>query len=94
MKKNIKRKVPLMVLTLEIVIFTFYYCFDAHGIWHLQKKQQEIAGLEDEIKGIKQEIHSLEQKIAQWNTHPFYKEKIAREQLQLAHPHEKIYFLS
>lgn len=94
MKKNIKRKVPLIALALEIVIFTFYYCFGTQGIWHLQNKQQEILALELEMKGIMQEVSTLEQQINQWNTCSFYKEKTAREQLQLAHPHEKVYFLS
>lgn len=94
MKRNIKRKIPLFLLALEVFIFSFYYYFGLEGISNLQKSKQGIALLESEIQSIMDDIFTLEKQIASCNVGDFYREKIAREQLQMAAPQETIYYIS
>lgn len=43
------------------------------------------------IKQIEQEVLALERQITRWDKDPFYKEKQARERLQMARLHDEIY---
>lgn len=89
-KKNFLRR----ILVIEIVIFVGYYLFGAHGLQAIKCIKQENILLVEHIKKIEQEIAALEQDILQWDTNLFYKEKIAREQLQLAKEGDEVYYIS
>jgi len=91
--KEIKRRILRIFFVLEICVFIGVYAFGPHGIQHLRQLSHENEQLEREVQALKIEVSELEQKIVQWNTHSFYKEKIAREQLQMAYKNEEIYYL-
>lgn len=78
----------------ELLVFAGIYMFGPHGVKCLWHMKQENKQLEVEVAVLGTEIAVLEQKIVQWNTNPFYKEKFAREQLQMAKKDELIYYFS
>ncbi len=82
------------LLVVEVVIFVGYYLFGAHGLQAIKGIKRENSTLEGSIVQLQQEIASLERDIVQWDTNLFYKEKIAREQLQLAREGDEIYYIS
>lgn len=89
-----KQYVARVFFTAEIFIFAGIYFFGAqglHAVWQLQhensKAQQTVSVLQEEVTHLEHELHA-------WQHHPFYKEKLAREQLQMARPGEQIYYLS
>lgn len=78
----------------EIALFAGVYFFGAHGLHNVWRLQHENAQAEREIATMQAEVQDLETRVFAWNNHPFYKEKLAREQLQMARPGEIVYYIS
>lgn len=94
MTKEMKKKLFRLFFAAEVLIFFgYYFCGKQglHHIWHLQAENNEF---EQSLAGLNVEIAALEHEIHEWSTQPFYKEKMAREQLQMAYAGEQIYYLS
>lgn len=89
-----KRMVLRKLLVVEVVIFIGYYLFGVHGLQAIKCIKRENGMLQESIVHMQKEIAGLENDIVQWDTNLFYKEKIAREQLQLAREGDEIYYLS
>lgn len=92
--KKIKKICMRVFFGTEIVLFAYVYLFGSHGMRALMNIEQEKVQLATDISGLQAEVRCLEKTIAQWDAHPFYKEKIAREQLQMAGKNEEIYYVS
>lgn len=81
------------LLYAELFLLGIFYVWSPHGfqaITKLQREQQEVVTL---IERLKKDIASLEHEIAEWESDSFYKEKIAREQLQMARRSDVVYYL-
>jgi len=70
---------------------TFF--FGSHGMHTLHAVQKETLSLQDEIVTLEREVAMLECDITQWHEDAFCKEKMAREQLQMARCEEMIYYI-
>lgn len=92
--KKIKKIVMRSFFAFEIILFIFFYFFGAYGLQAMVQLKRENSYLLQEIVSLGQEITHLEQEINAWITDPFYKEKVAREQLQMARSGDQIYYLS
>lgn len=90
---QIKKMCLKLFLILEMAIFGYMYFFGNNGIYVLQEKRKCTMNLEKNIKGLKDEIEQLEQEIYVWQTDDFYKEKIAREQLQMARKGDELFYI-
>lgn len=88
-----KQQVGRCAFLVELLVFTGYYCLGTGGLIALMHTKKEIAGIRAEVELLQSEIHHLENTIAMQKKHPFFKEKIAREQLQMAHANEEIYIV-
>ena len=77
----------------EIVIFVGIYFFSAQGLRVLQGMEKENEQVYQKITYLEKEIAVLEEEITEWERSSFYKEKIAREQLQMAKQGDEVYFL-
>jgi cell division protein FtsB len=49
--------------------------------------------VEQDILVLKKEVQDLQEELVAWQTDPFYKEKVAREQLQMARPGEELFYI-
>lgn len=78
----------------EILIFAIIYMFGSDNFAQLKELKRACKELNQSIAQQKSAITTLEQRIIAWNVHPFYKEKMAREQLQMGYEDETIYFMS
>lgn len=81
------------LLVVEIVIFGAVYLFGKSGIKKLQQAKQENEQLAQEVQALKAEVASLQRQQQEFESDPFYQEKIARERLQMSRPNEQIYLL-
>lgn len=90
----LKQKIIQLFFVIEVMVFAGVYLFGAQGIQALLRLKRDNNELDKEIKALQTEVAHLEQQIDVWNAHPFYKEKIAREQLQMARPDDQIYYLT
>jgi len=92
--KNIKKICMRTFFGLEMILFGGIYLFGPHGMRALMSIEQEKEVLVQEIAGLQADVNGLEQSIVLWDAHPLYKEKIAREQLQMACKNDEIYYIS
>lgn len=88
-----KRFVLRLFLSIEIIGGIFFFIFGPYGMLAVSKKVQEQKLLAAEIEHQKKEVACLQQQIDVYATTDFYKEKIAREDLQMARPEEEVYIL-
>lgn len=77
----------------EIVVFSLVYLFGSNGIAKVRVLERETNVIQQEIIMLESEFDTLNQAIIAWNTHSFYKEKIAREELQFAKEGDEIYYI-
>ncbi len=88
-----KRWLLRIALATEVLLFAITFFFDSHGMRALYALQAETVVLRNEIDTLGSEVAVLEHDIAQWHEDVFYKEKMAREQLQMARCDEIIYYI-
>lgn len=92
--KNFKRLILRLFLIFEIIIFTVIYYYGPHGLKVINDLNHDNRKLEKNIDLLKFEINNLEDEINKWEKEPFYKERIARELLQMAREDEEIYIIN
>ncbi|HSW73789.1 MAG TPA: septum formation initiator family protein [Candidatus Limnocylindria bacterium] len=93
MLKAVKQAIIYTLCAVEFCLFSWTYMYGTQGWSALRRVQQENKHLEERIALCKQESDTLENELVAWREHPFYKEKVAREQLQMAREHETIYYI-
>lgn len=82
------------LFALEMCICLWVYLFGVHGWYRLIELRNECQSMRQTIARKQQEIEAVQEQITAWNTHSFYKEKMAREQLQMARKNDLIYYLN
>ena len=82
--KKIKRIFLRAFLVVEALIFTSLYCFGNQGMVAQCRVRETNNALEAEVTALCTEVATLEHELAQWHSDSFYKEKAARERLQMA----------
>lgn len=80
-------------LAAEVVIFILVYLFGSYGVAKIRSLQKQTIAVQQEISALEHDIKELDATIIAWNTHSFYKEKVAREELQFAKEGEEIYYI-
>jgi cell division protein FtsB len=88
-----KRIIIRLFFAVEVVVFMGSYFFGVQGIQAMRALDLENKAIALEMATIKSEVDQLDQQIIAWSSNDFYKEKIAREQLQMAHAQDEVYFI-
>ncbi len=89
-----KKSIVRIFFGIEIVVFVWMYVASSGGlptVWAMQKENQLLAQMVIILEG---EVEKLEQERQKWEHVPFYKEKLAREQLQMARRDDEVYFVA
>lgn len=95
MKSKVIKKLLLRVFLLfEIGGICTTYFLGSSGILACSAAEQENKALKESINTINAEICTLQEQLVAWNTKSFKKEKVAREELQLAALGDEIYFIT
>lgn len=89
----LKKIIIRIFLISETILFSYLYFFGPHGITMLQDQHYVIHNLLGEITDGNHEIDDLKQQIYTWQTDEFFKEKVAREQLQMARKGDKLFYI-
>jgi len=90
----VKQRLLQLVLVAEGCLFIYVYLYGGNGFYALQELCNENKQLEQKIEQITEEIVQLEDEITEWGMNDFYKEKVAREQLQMSHKDDEIYYIT
>jgi cell division protein FtsB len=91
---TVKQSILRIFFVLEILVFMCVYLLGAHGVQLMIQLKRENDALVQEIQQLATTVGDLEYQIHVWNTTTFYKEKFAREQLQMAKENETIFYLT
>ncbi len=91
--KELKRMTFQFFLGAEIIVVTFFYLIGPGGLQALKSAQRQNSNLIEEIKRTEGEVNALSRELADRKNNPFYKESIARKELQMAYENEIIYLL-
>lgn len=89
-----KRFLLRLFVLVEICLFFGFYFGGSQGLkkmWYEKSENKKLAAF---IKDRETELNQLENDIHQWENSPFYKEKWAREQLQMARLNEQVYVIT
>jgi len=90
--KETKRALLRIFFVVEMVICTLFYLFGTHGMQALRRIAKENEQLGGRVAETRLTVAQLERHITLWHTSDFYKEKKAREQLQMAHADDLVYY--
>jgi cell division protein FtsB len=90
---HIKKIFVRLLLCVEMCVFGYMYLYGNNGLHILQQQKKTLLVLESEVAQLQKETSLLENDIHVWQTNDFYKEKIAREQLQMARKGDKLFYI-
>lgn len=86
------KKVALLFLCIETLLFGLVYSFGPHGLSMLSQLDQSYENLEVRCEELAEGIERIEEEIEEWTHSSFLKEKVARERLLMKKPKEVVYF--
>ncbi len=87
------RKHGRLILILAIAALLIHDVFGAHGLLALRRTQREMARLRTNISQLDKENRDLADQVKALKTDPRVIERIAREEMGLAKPGEKVFKL-
>lgn len=91
---SIKQLLLRLFWTIELVGFIGIHFLGPYGVQAHNIEINKINILSKEIDKLSTYVYTLEREIADCESSNFYKEKIAREELQMAYPEETIYYVT
>ncbi|MCL4361074.1 septum formation initiator family protein [Candidatus Dependentiae bacterium] len=91
---DVKKLSLRIFFVIEITIFFSFYFFGNEGYKKIKSLKIEKQNLEKNINSLNENINLLAIEIEDFKKFPYYKEKIAREHLQLAKKNDQIYLLN
>ncbi len=87
-----KRSIIRILFFAETVGFLCMHVFGPQGIRVFQQLADENLVIEQSVLCVRSEIAQLDRRITACKSDAFYKERIAREQLQMARKDDVIYY--
>lgn len=82
-----------LVLGLEVIGVAFFYLLGSGGLVALRHAHAINNELVSDITHLEQEITQLTAELEERKQNPFYRESIARKELQMAYKNETVYLL-
>ena len=89
----IKRMLLQLLLVAEGSVFIYVYLHGNNGVYALKFLCNENKKIKQKIDLLSHQVARLKHEITEWKTNDFYKEKIAREQLQMSRKNDEIYYI-
>ncbi|MDZ4152002.1 septum formation initiator family protein [Methylicorpusculum sp.] len=92
--RNSRQKKQLIMrigFAAEVLVFCWVYFLGPQGmrtVWHMRGENEQAQHSVGLLRG---EVGELEQEVDRWQNSAFYKEKFAREQLQMARAGDMVY---
>jgi len=84
-------KILYMIIGTELIIGTVYFIYSSKGIKAINALCHENRAIENQINALQQDNAQGESQIKDWQRTEWYKEQIAREELQFAKPDESVF---
>jgi cell division protein FtsB len=79
-------------ITVQSILLLYLFFYGAIG-WHkIPTLQERCSYNQKEVEQREQEVAQLKKELNSWLANPFYKEKVAREQLQMARADDIVFY--
>jgi len=88
-----KQKLLRIFFVGEIVVFVWLYIFGSQGLHATRSLARGCHLIEQDIAQLRTQLEALKMELAAYECDALYKERIAREQLQMARKGEVVYFI-
>lgn len=85
------KRLVLSVLLIESIFFCVLYCFGPNGMHILSSLRAQKVYILADIENLKRDIVQIKQEL-EYSQGDFYKEKMARERLQMKKNNEIVFF--
>lgn len=82
-----------LLFVFELGCFFQLYVYGKNGLQLLHKQESELRTVRSQVDQIKKSIEHISAEIDEWQRDDFYREKIAREQLQMARKGDKLFYI-
>ena len=92
-RSSLWRHLLLTLLGLGLLALVVHTVFGERGYLALRRQQREYERLRQEIQSLQEENRRLEEEIKALKSDPRAIERVAREELKMARPGEKVYSL-
>jgi cell division protein FtsB len=89
-----KQKVLRLFFAFEIGVFIVLYIFGSQGLRATRAIAQECSTIEQTIARVRADIKGFKAEIVACESDALHKERIAREQLQMARADDTVYFIN
>jgi len=76
----------------SVLFCAYFLIWSDVGLFRYYAVKKQIEVRKREFSALRQEVQEIEGEIAKWESNPFYLEKMAREELGMGYPDEKVYF--
>lgn len=90
----IKKNVARTFVCFELIIWSVFYYYGDQGMKQIQQMKVTNAHVQTQVVALQSDIAACQHELHQWNTFAFYKEKIARERLQMARSTDMVFYLT
>ncbi len=90
---TVKQLILRIFFGAEILFFAWTYFLGPHGmyaLWALDAMSQQVIDQNVQLEG---KVDRLSKQVQAWRANPFFKERYAREKLQMAHPEDEIFYI-
>ena len=91
--QELKQTVFKIVIGLEAMLILFFYFCGKGGLQALRAADTVNTGLLEEVKALEKENDWFSKELDERLSNPFYRESIARNELQMAFKDETLYVL-
>lgn len=81
------------VALLELCFFISYSIWGRHGLQSMRVLSEKNLVLEREIELVQRDIDKLTDELEDWEAYPFFKERHARQQLQMAQHDDEVFLI-
>ncbi len=88
-----KQTVLRFIFYAEVMVVAILYIASPHGLRAIAQLHRECTEADIQLMHVKESVALLEREITLWESDPFYKEKIAREQLQMVRKGDEVYYV-
>jgi cell division protein FtsB len=89
----VKQTALRLLLGLELISIAFFYLLSSGGLVALRHAHTINTELHQEIQQLEADISQLTTELDERKQNPFYRESIARKELQMAYTNETVYLL-
>lgn len=83
----------IILLAVEASIFLYFFIAGSRGLWVLAERRRECDVTACKAEALGEEVRMLRKQIDDLQRYPWYKEQIAREELQLQYPDEEVFLI-